>query len=477
MSSRTAATPAREGQRGLRADAMGVPGLALTVAATVGIVPAFLGASPLVFIMSGPGAPGVYALATAAYLVFAGGYLAMSRRFGSASGFIGFIANGFGTRAGVAAAYVSLLTFPLFLGALYGIFSMFFQQLVADVVGVTIHWAPIALVAIVVTTLISYSRIEVSIRLLGVMLAAGVAVVLVMAGVVLVGAGTSGTMTVVSFGPQAVFGPAIGLAMLFALGSYGGVESTAVYSEEVRDRRKTVSRGLYVAIFTIGGFYVLSTWAVTVGVGADTVGAVAAENPTGFIFALAGAQLGTAWMLILNVIVVVSFHGVLVGFTNISARYMFALGRSGLLPSRLGTSHPRHQSPHVAVLLTGAVVLVIVAVFAVAGAHPFEHLYTWLIAVATIGSLTLIVASSAATFAYHYRESHSERAWNAYIAPALSTVVFGAAIWLALANFSLLAGDAPIAQWLWLLVPIAGVAGLTMGASKRHRGLRFDGLG
>jgi len=122
-----------EEHRGLRANALGVPALVLTLAATIGLVAAFIGATPLVFIMAGAGAPGVYLIATAAYCVFAGGYLAMARKFGSASGFVAFIAHGFGRRAGVAAAYITLLTYPLFLAALYGIFTMFVQQALLSV--------------------------------------------------------------------------------------------------------------------------------------------------------------------------------------------------------------------------------------------------------------------------------------------------------------------------------------------------------
>ena len=72
----------------LRSSSMGTTGLVLTVSATVGIMAAFMGAAPIVFAMSGPGAAGIYLIAGLMYLLFAIGYLAMSRRAGSASGFV-----------------------------------------------------------------------------------------------------------------------------------------------------------------------------------------------------------------------------------------------------------------------------------------------------------------------------------------------------------------------------------------------------
>jgi amino acid transporter len=463
----------------LKANAMGVPGLFFMVAATVGIVAAFLGASPLVFIMAGEGTPGIYLLCTLAYLIFAGGYLAMSRKFGSASGFIAFVGAGFGKRAGVASAYITLLTFPAFLGALYGIFSMFVQQSIKTYFGADVSWLLIAIIAIVVTTIVSYNRVQVSVKLLGVLLVAGVLLVLVLDLTVGINSIASPTPTFSfnSFNPALIFGPAIGLAMLFGLGSYGGVESTAVFSEEVKDPRKTVSRSLYIAIIVIGLFYILSTWAVVLGVGGENIAEVAAANPTGFIFELTAMVLGDFWMNVLNIILVVSFYGILVGFTNISSRYVFALGRAGLLPKALGKSHKKHQSPHIATLALGAFVLVIVLVFGIGNADPFMHLYTWLIALATVGSLVLIVMSSLATFFFHIRNAHDESAWNAYIAPLLSTVIFGVAIWLSITNYSLLAGETVFAQWLWLLVPILGIIGFGVGGLKRFKDLQFTSLG
>jgi amino acid transporter len=468
-----------EEHRGLRANALGVPALVLTLAATIGLVAAFIGATPLVFIMAGAGAPGVYLIATAAYCVFAGGYLAMARKFGSASGFVAFIAHGFGRRAGVAAAYITLLTYPLFLAALYGIFTMFVQQALLAHFGVDVNWVLIAALTVVVATLMSYARIEVSVRFLGAVLVIGILLVLGLDAAVVTSAaaGEGGGITFESFGPAAVFGPALGLALLFALGSYGGIESVAVYSEEVKDQRRTVTRSLYLAIAVIGAFYVLSTWVVVLGVGGEVVGEVAAEDPGGFIFALTAQTLGGVWAEILNVIVIVSFTGILIGFTNISSRYQFALGRAGLLPARIGTAHPKHQSPHVGVLSTGAVSLILILAFGLSGGQPYEHLYTWLIALATVGSLVLIVLSSAATLVYHLRNRHDENAWNAYYAPALSTVGFGLAVWLSVTNYELLAGETAAAQWLWLLVPAVGVVGLGVGGRKRYEQMSFENVG
>ena len=55
--------------------------------------------------------------------------------------------------------------------------------------------------------------------------------------------------------------------------------------------------------------------------------------------------------------------------TNAGLRYMYAMGREGLLPRYLGKTHPRHKSPYMAVLTWGAVAVVLFLVFRVTEPH------------------------------------------------------------------------------------------------------------
>ena len=60
-------------QSKLRSNAMGTGGLVFTVVAMIGPMAAFLGATPLVFMMSGAGTAGVYLLSMVLFLIFAVG--------------------------------------------------------------------------------------------------------------------------------------------------------------------------------------------------------------------------------------------------------------------------------------------------------------------------------------------------------------------------------------------------------------------
>ncbi|MGO4235490.1 APC family permease [Pseudarthrobacter sp. YAF2] len=460
-------------QSKLRSGAMGTGGLVFTVVAMIGPMAAFLGATPLVFMLSGAGTPGIYLLATVVFLIFAVGYVAMSRRSKTASGLIAFIVKGLGIRAGVAASYVTLLTYVAVLSSLYGIHAVFLQQAAMELFGIDLPWGFWALVTLAVLTPLSYNRVEFSARLMGVLLVLAVAAILVLDFAIMIRGGGPGGFTLEGFSPQLMFGPGIGLAALFALGSFVGVESTPVFSEEVRTPKKTIPRATYITIIVLGVFYVLSTLTVSNAVGADKIMDVATENPTGFILEIAGAYVGPVWVKILNVLVVTSFFAILLGFANVMSRYVFALGRAGILPAAVGRSHKKHQSPHIGSIVTAITVLVVVGAFIVAGSDPFHQLYTWLIAVGSLGVLLLMCGSSLAVVMYFKKSPDEENTWTAAVAPSIAFVAFAVAIVLTILNFSFLAGGEGFAEWLWVLVPLAAVLGLIVRACQRNRELSF----
>lgn len=463
-------------QSKLRSNVMGTGGLVFTVVAMIGPMAAFLGATPLVFMMSGAGTAGVYLLSTVLFLIFAVGYMAMSRRSKTASGLIAFIVKGLGIRAGVAASYVTLLTYGAIVSSLYGIHSVFLQQAAVELFGIDLPWGFWAILTLAILTPLSYNRVEFSARIMGVLLVVAVAAILVLDFAIMAQGGAAGGFSFIGFSPELVFGPGIGLAALFALGSFVGVEATAVFSEEVRTPKKTVPRATYISILVLGVFYVFSTFMVSNAVGVDKIQSVASENPTGFILEVAGAYVGPVWVKILNVLVVTSFFAILLGFANVMSRYVFALGRAGILPAAFGRSHKKHQSPHIGSIVTAVTVLVVVGIFIIAGADPFHQLYAWVIAVGTVGVLLLMCGSSLAVVMYFKKSPEGENVWTAVVAPTIAFVAFAAAIVLTIMNFSFLAGGDGIASWLWILVPLAAVLGLIVRAFQRNHKVSFDDI-
>jgi amino acid transporter len=432
---------------------------------------AVLGATPLVFASSGAGTAGTYVLGAILVATFSIGYVAMSRYVGNAGGFVTYIAHGFGKGAAAAASYAALLTYTVLLCSMYGVYAVFADQTANDKLGIDLPWEAWALGTLVLIAVLAYNKVEVSARVVGVLLLAEVVVILVLDAAIIVqgGEGGSGGLTFSGFGPSSIFSGDFGLAFLFALASFGGFEAAVVFSEEAKNRRRTIPRATYVAVAFLGIFYALTTWALANAAGPSNVQRVATDDPIGFIFALTDVYVSPAWSSLMSILVVTSFFAIILGFTNILGRYIFALGRAGMLPRSVSVTHHRHQSPHIASAVASITTALVVGAFIMSGADPFLKLYTRLLALGTVGLLALICAASVAVLGFFRKNRTAEGAWQTAIAPAVAAIGFAIAICLALFNYDILtAGSGGIAGWLWVLIPIAALVGYIVG---RIRGL------
>ncbi|MFI8775409.1 APC family permease [Gordonia sp. NPDC062954] len=426
----------------LRRNAIGVPGLVFLVIAAVGPVGAVLAATPLVFMQNGAGATGTYVLAAALFGVFSVGYVAMSRYMGTAGGFVTYIARGFSPRVGAAAAYAALLVYCAMLCGLYGAFAVFTKQTIDEYFGMDVPWELITLITIALLGTLAYNKVEFSTRILAVLLVVEAAVILILDISIVVRGGDGGgaPMSFIGFTPAAMLTGGIGIAFLFALSSFGGFEATVVFSEEARNPRRTIPLATYASILLIGGFYAFSTWAIANGVGIEEVQQTAQTDPVGFILALSDHYVGPVWSDLMGILVVANFIGILLGFTNILSRYVFAMARVGVLPRGLSRTHTKYQSPHRASLVVSVAAALVTGAFMIASADPFSTMYSLLFALASVGLLSIIAATSLSAIAFFRKNRTPERIWGTTIFPILSAIGFTVAIYLSVAHFDVLTG-------------------------------------
>ncbi len=88
-------------------------------------------------------------------------------------------------------------------------------------------------------------------------------------------------------------------------------------------------------------------------------------------FSLSDDYLTEAFTTAMQVLLCLSLFAGWLALHNAANRYMFVLGREGVLPRVLGTAHARYASPYRASLTQTAFSLVTAAVFAVAGLDPY----------------------------------------------------------------------------------------------------------
>ncbi|MFR9729469.1 APC family permease [Saccharopolyspora sp. MS10] len=457
-----------ESSRQLKRSAMGAPGIVFFVVAAAAPLGATLGAGPVAFAATGPGVPGLYLVASVVLLLFAVGYAAMSRHVTDAGGFTAYIALGLGRRAGHASAGVALLAYNCLLLGVAGQFGVFAQDLSRGW-GHEVPWQLAAAAALLLVGVLGYLEIDLSAKVLGVLLVAEVLVLLVFDVAVIARGGADG-LDAAGFAPGNLLAGAPGIALLFAFTCFIGFEATTVYGEEAREPRRTVPRATYVAVLVMGGFYTLTTWAIGLAHPAEEIAARAGEDPVGFVTALNTAFVGTFSTELMQVLVVTSVFAVLLALHNTLSRYLFSLGRGGLLPEFLGRTHPRHRSPHRASAAQSGITALALAVFLAAGADPFGQLYPWMMGIGTVAVLVLQTAVAAAVLVFFRRRVRGPR-WQTAVAPLLGMLGLAAGIVLAVANFDVLTGLTGGAAFLlpWL-IPVAALLTLVAAEVSTRRG-------
>lgn len=148
----------------------------------------------------------------------------------------------------------------------------------------------------------------------------------------------------------------IGSAMVFVMFTYGGWNEAAYLSAEVRDIRTTMARGLLVSIGVVTAIYMIVNIAMIEGLGLTAVGrseAVAADLMRG-AFGETGART-------ISLLIVVAAASTMNGVIITGARTNYALGSDYPLFSFMGRWRDKGSTPANALIVQGAVSLVLVA--------------------------------------------------------------------------------------------------------------------
>jgi amino acid transporter len=455
---------------GLRKNSIGLSHIVFFVVAAAAPLTAVVGATPPAFAFgNGAGVAGAFILVGLVYMVFSVGFTAMSRHVGSAGAFYTYISHGIGKPAGVGGAFIALLTYNAIQIATYAAFGVFLGQALLPF-GIALPWWMYAVAAVGIVMLCGRRKIGFSASLLGFCLVAEIAVLALLDIAILVNGGGKQGISLSSLSPRTVFAPGLGIALVFVVGSYMGFEATAIFAEEARDPERTIPHATYTALFLITGFYAFSTWAITQYYGPALVAQAARDHLSTLYFDAAAGLLGAWASNLMNILLITSLFACALSFHNTINRYLFALGREGLLWRRLGETDARSGSPAAAGVLQSAGALMIIGIFAVGGQDPYTVVFSWAAAIATMGILSVQVLVCIAIVAFFRRDPKGFSLWRRAIAPVAAGLGLTAAVGLVVINLPLLAGsESALVLSFPYLVALTGLSGAALALWLRVR--------
>lgn len=439
---------------------LGVGSIVFMVVAAAAPLTVVAGTVPLgIAIGNGPAFPATFALSAVVLLLFAVGFCAMTPHVPGAGAFYAYVERGLGRVMGLATAFLALATYTAVQLAVYGYIGVVIDGLVQNYGGPALPWWLYSVIVLAIVAVLGYRRIELSSRVLGVLLVGEVAIVLVFDAVVTGRGGAQGPSTAFLV-PSEIGSGSLGVALMFAVAGFIGFEATAVFRDEAHDPARTIPRATYLALVLIGAFYTLSGWAVVTAWGDAGAVAAATADPGGMVVTTITNYLGTVGGDIAQVLLMTSLFAAILSFHNVLARYFFALGGSGALPGACGRSHARHGSPHVGSLVQSATALVLVAVFALVGLDPVTQVFAWMAGTATLGVLALMALTCLAVLVFFRRTAVDTRPWQTLAAPALGFVGLLAFLYLTVSNFpTLIGGSAGLATAIGAVLVVFFVAG------------------
>ncbi|MGD6741792.1 APC family permease [Streptomyces sp. BH106] len=402
------------------------------------------GVVPLAALLgNGAGVPGMFLISGGILLFFALGLSTMSRHVTKPGAFFTYVGYGLGRPAGMAAAWLALLTYTAAQIAVFAYSGLMLGRWVDGHGGPGLPWWLWSLALAVFVGILGHRRVELSSKVLGLLLIAEIGVVLILSVVILMGGGANG-ITADSFHPSVVLSGSPALALMLVMGGFSGFESTVIYRDEAREPERTIPRATYAAVVLITVFYTFTAWALVQGWGSGFTAAIAHDS-SGFLVTTTSRFLGSAGAEVVNLLLLTSFFACALSFHNVIVRYQHAMANAGLLPGAVARVHTRHRSPYVSSAVQTTTVLALLGVFAVCRLDPYLKVYTWLGEVGTVAIIVLMALTSLAVITYLNRERIPAGPWRTWVAPAIGLAGLLAVAAVLLWNFPLLLGDADAA--------------------------------
>jgi amino acid transporter len=273
--------------------------------------------------VSGGGTALVQLIAAIAMGFVAYAFIIFTRGFNSAGSVYGFTGAVAGPRFGFLSAWVLMIVYASFAGAIY-ITTADEAQPAFGAMGLHLSWQVYAIIAFVMVTILAYLDITISATLILVMEGASMALVIIACTVILAKGGYHGhAFSPAPFRPDGAALSVLGLGIVLSFSTFSGFEAASTMGEESQQPRRLIPMAIavslaVVAIFEIGvAAVVTNAYPGIRQLSAATVPLVTVTD------AFVARWMGT----LINFGAVVSAFGAALACVVGASRMLFAVGR------------------------------------------------------------------------------------------------------------------------------------------------------
>jgi amino acid transporter len=152
----------------------------------------------------------------------------------------------------------------------------------------------------------------------------------------------------------------IGLGVVVAIFSLVGFECATAFGEEAKNPLKTIPRAVIASLLLTGTFFIFITYVETHALAGNSPTLDQLDAPLSTL----SANLGVPWMgVLISIGAMISFFALALSCLNAGSRVLFTMGRYGIFPVSIGSSHKRNLTPHVAITLFATIQFLIPTAF------------------------------------------------------------------------------------------------------------------
>jgi Amino acid transporters len=378
------------------------------------------GSTPLAFLLGGIGC-----------LALAFVVIGFTRRMASAGYAYTYASRSLGKSSGFMAGWLYAFGLACFVPmTMAGVAFLF-----CDLIGVSqTWWFPVFIIGMILLVVLSIVRIKVTTRLQLLVGVVTVAVIVIISLITIAKGGAHGNTGAPFTFSHTVTGGFHGVfyGVILGVTSFIGFETAADFGEETRQPRRNIPIAIIAATTFAILFYLLATYAMSIGFGVNK-GAAFGADP--FALKTVADTYVAKWVGTLTEVgAMLAAFIVCVACATASTRTVYAMGREGVLPRFFGRTHPRFKTPANATIAVAlaAVGMALISWYGLSDnlgmGNAMRTYFFW----ATLGTLVVIVVYIMLCFGgiAFFRRTH--RNWNplAHVAvPLIGAVVFGAALY------------------------------------------------
>ena len=151
----------------------------------------------------------------------------------------------------------------------------------------------------------------------------------------------------------------LGMGAVVAIFSLVGFESSTAFGEEAVSPLKTIPRSVIWSLVITAAFFIFITYVEVQG----TAGAPTTLDKMDAPLNTLATMYGVPYLQpILSLGAMVSFFALASSCMNAGARVMFAMGRHDFFPQNTSYAHPKHGTPHVALMVMAIAMFAVVTV-------------------------------------------------------------------------------------------------------------------